>query len=71
MDAPPFRFDSSLTPQQNIERFVAHMETVDADRTKLLKDNIDKMLPLQDGAARTTQRANFVKDILKDLDTID
>ena len=47
------------------------METVDADRTKLLKDNIDKMLPLQDGAARTTQRASFVIEILKDLDTID
>lgn len=71
METPPFRFDQSLSAQENIERFYAHMATIDPNQTKLLKDHIGKMIPLQDAGDRGTQRAAFIKEILKDLDTVE
>jgi hypothetical protein len=68
MDLGPLHFDSSLTPEQNIELFFAYMEILDAHRTKLLKNNIGMMLPLQPDPARSAQRTKFMNEILKDLD---
>lgn len=72
MDAapPPFRFDAALTPQQNIDKYFDHMETEFPEQTKLLKDNIGKMLPLPPEAARTAQRQKFTSELVKSFDTV-
>ena len=41
-----FTFDPTLSPDQNLDRFFAHLETVNKEFAQLLRA---KLLPLPDG----------------------
>lgn len=67
---PTFSFDETLSPKENIEKFLAHLDTVDHDMAVLLTANISNLLPLPEGPDRSTRRVQFNKAILVGLDAL-
>lgn len=64
-----FSFDSSLSAEANIERFYAHLSTLDANFAALLKNNLSTMLPLSDSSQiRGTRRVAFNRAIMAALE---
>lgn len=63
-----FSFDPSLSADENIERFFGHLETTDDKLTKLLKANIEKMLPFPDTQDRSARRVSFNSAVANALD---
>lgn len=64
-----FEFDPKLTPADNIEKFFKHLDGQNAPFAKMLRENIDTMLPLAEGQQRTTDRNLFNDAITKLLDS--
>jgi len=54
-----FKFDEKISPENNIDLFYAHLETIDKDMASLLKNNINGLIPLPEGANRTLARQKF------------
>jgi hypothetical protein len=66
--ATQFQFDETLTPGENIRRFLEFMRNDDAELTQLLASNIDVLLPLPaDSQARAAARIKFAARLLKEL----
>ena len=62
-------FDPALTPDENIDRFFAHLSAQFPEAAALLKANIGQLLPFPtDSGARSTARAKFHKAIAVALD---
>lgn len=64
-----FEFDDKLTPGENIEKLFKHLDAQNAPFAKMLRENIDTMLPLADGPQRTADRNRFNDEITKLLDS--
>lgn len=65
-----FAFDEKLSPRENITRFLAHLDTVDADMAALLRANIGTMIPLPTGSDRSNRRVEFNRHIIAALDAL-
>jgi hypothetical protein len=62
-----FSFDPDLSPEENIELFFNHLEQRDLEMTQLLRDNIEKLLPLPSGQGRRAAREAFNRAIREAL----
>ena len=67
---PTFSFDSTLSTKDNIEKFLAHLDTIDLDMSSLLRANISSLLPLPEGLDRSTRRTKFNQAISAGLDSL-
>ena len=67
---PAFSFDPIASPEDNIERFLTHLETLDADMAALFRAHVDKLLPFPEGQDRTTRRIQFNKAIVTGLEAL-
>ena len=66
---PPFRFDPSLSPKENIDRFLAHLRERDPELSALLANHVNGMLPLPlDAQERAARRSVFNTAIATALD---
>ena len=66
-----FHFDPSLSSDDNLDAFWAHLRTINPEYAKQLENNLPLMLPLSaTGADRTEARERFNGAISKVLDTI-
>ena len=63
-----FEFDDKKSAEENIANFLAHIDSIDKTFAALLRQNIDKMLPLPEVARRGAARAVFNGEIKKKLD---
>ena len=63
-----FEFDEKKSAQENIADFLTHVDSIDKTFAALLRQNIDKMLPLPEVARRGAVRAVFNGEIKKKLD---
>lgn len=63
-----FEFDEKKSAQENIADFLVHIDSIDKTFAALLRQNIDKMLPLPEVARRGAVRAVFNSEIKKKLD---
>jgi len=63
-----FEFDDKKGSQENITDFLAHIDSIDKTFAALLRQNIDKMLPLPEIPRRGAVRAVFNGEIKKKLD---
>lgn len=64
-----FAFDPNLSFQENARLFFEHLERVDLEMTKLLKQNIGALWPLPDvGPQRNSKRQQVNEQIVKALD---
>jgi len=68
--AGQFDFDERKSAQENIEAFLAHIESTNKGLGRLLRKNLDKMLPLQDPNKRGAARSSFNAEIKKKLDAV-
>jgi hypothetical protein len=66
--AGQFNFDEKKTAEENIEAFLLHVESTNKAFGGLLLKNLNKMLPLPDVTKRSTARASFNSEIMKQLD---
>ena len=66
--AGQFDFDEKKTAQENIEDFLTHVESTNKAFGRLLRKNLDKMVPLPDASKRSAARAAFNGEIKKQLD---
>ncbi len=65
-----FDFSPDASSKENIDNFLAHLETVDAEFARLLKRNIGELLPLpEQSGARTRARKAFNAKVLEFLDS--
>ena len=61
-------FDSTLSTAENIEMFFQYLEGVNKEMATLLKDNIEKLVPLPtENAPRTMARSAFNKAVLNSI----
>ncbi|MDP8226863.1 MAG: hypothetical protein P9L89_04390 [Candidatus Celaenobacter polaris] len=65
-----FKFSQDLSPEENIELFFILLGMFDEEMTTLLKDNIDKILPLPSSLQRTNARISFNEAIMKGLEDL-
>jgi hypothetical protein len=63
-----FEFDEKKSAQENIADSLVYTDSIDKTFAALLRQNIDKMLPLPEAARRGTVRAAFNGEIKKKLD---
>jgi hypothetical protein len=63
-----FDFDDKKTAQENIDDFLAHVESTNRAFGRLLRKNLDKMFPLPDASKRSAVRASFNDEIKRQLD---
>ena len=67
-----FSFDPELSPQQNIERFLKHLEIKDHEMAALLRANLGKLSPLPtEPQERTAARKAFNQAVADSLDKLD
>ena len=67
---PTFLFDAKVTPKENIEKFLAHLDAVDHDMAALLRTNIPNLLPFPEGPDRSTRRVQFNHAIIAGLEAL-
>lgn len=66
---PPFQFDPTASPKENIDRFADHLRKRNPQLTDLLVKHLDGMLPLSDDAQeRASRRQAFNAAIVAALD---
>jgi hypothetical protein len=54
-----FVFDPSISPESNIERFFEDLGSDDQQFADLLRENIQKLIPLPEGPQRQTIRQSI------------
>ncbi len=65
-------FDPDLTPEENINRFMDHLTSVDADLTAILKQHVGALLPLpRSPQEKTAVRESVNRDISAALDILE
>jgi hypothetical protein len=65
-----FEFSPDLSPEGNLELFFAHLDDVDKEMSKLLRQDFDSLFPLPEpGQPRNTKRKAFNSKIVEALDT--
>lgn len=67
MTGSSFNFDANKSTAENLEKFLDHLKSKDAEMAELFKDNIMKMIPLPEGQAKTSARKEFNKSIIEKL----
>lgn len=69
--APTFAFDPNLLPDDNIELFYKHLESIDPEMAEILNVNMPKLLPFpEDTQVRTPLRTKFNKSVMVALEKI-
>ena len=53
--ALPLTFDPNRTPEENIDRFMDHLSSVDAELTHILKQHVAALLPLSTNPQQKTR----------------
>lgn len=67
-----FSFDSSLSADENIDRFFEHLKTTNPEFADLLKTHMETMLPLREHTQdRSARRVAFNKSITAALKPTD
>jgi hypothetical protein len=65
-----FEFSPDLSPEGNLELFLAHLDDVDKEMSELLRQNFNSLFPLPEpGQRRNTRRQAFNSKIALALDT--
>ena len=65
----PFAFNPNLSFQENAHLFFEHLEQVDNEMTKLLKQNFKMLWPFPEvGVKRNAKRQQVNEEIAKSLD---
>lgn len=65
-----FHFDPNLPPHDNVERFLLHMESLDAEMGALLRKHLHGLLPIPEVQShRTEKRRRINEAIAKALDS--
>lgn len=65
------RFDPTLTPQENIELFFQHLDSINPPLTTLLRANIGLLSPFPEAnAQRSVAREKFNQAIASKLDEL-
>ena len=63
-------FDSKKSFDDNLEAFLTHMETEDAEMGKILRDNISTLKLANDDVSRRRARSDFNKSVTAALDDL-
>jgi fatty acid/phospholipid biosynthesis enzyme len=67
---PALSFDESNGFEGNVENFLKHMESIDAELGKILRDHIGELKNATYERARKEARATFNAKVVDDLDKL-